>query len=210
LDFFCIFQNFFSKNANAEPLHSVICVAKFKILKFSSQILSPFPEQSSLAPASEVTGKTYLPILESADHALFKMVRYVLLRPLRPELDVIQNNCRVRFVGISRYVHFSWIAGSIVNSWSHGAFSASARPAARPSLLLVKSHTRFSLSFLGNKTHDEYDSHRAKIGAKDCGEVRRKIKWTQSKSESYVDWRAATLPPKRAALPFTSTVCCFG
>jgi hypothetical protein len=35
------------------------------------------------------------------------MVRYVLLRPLRPELDVIQNNCRVRFVGISRYVHFS-------------------------------------------------------------------------------------------------------
>jgi hypothetical protein len=34
------------------------------------------------------------------------MVRYVLLRPLRPELDVITNNCRVRFVGISRYVHF--------------------------------------------------------------------------------------------------------
>jgi hypothetical protein len=51
--------------------------------------------------------RTYLTILESADHALFKMVRYVLLRPLRPELDVIQNNCRVRFVGISRYVHFS-------------------------------------------------------------------------------------------------------
>jgi hypothetical protein len=23
-----------------------------------------------------------------ADHALFKMVRYVLLRPLRPELDI--------------------------------------------------------------------------------------------------------------------------
>jgi hypothetical protein len=35
------------------------------------------------------------------------MVRYVLLRPLRPELDVIQNNCRIRFVGILRYVHFS-------------------------------------------------------------------------------------------------------
>jgi hypothetical protein len=31
--------------------------------------------------------RTYLTILESADHALFKMVRYVLLRPLRPELD---------------------------------------------------------------------------------------------------------------------------
>jgi hypothetical protein len=31
--------------------------------------------------------RTYLTILESADHALFKMVRYVLLRPLRPEID---------------------------------------------------------------------------------------------------------------------------
>jgi hypothetical protein len=31
--------------------------------------------------------RTYRPILESADHALFKMVRYVLLPPLRPELD---------------------------------------------------------------------------------------------------------------------------
>jgi hypothetical protein len=31
--------------------------------------------------------RTYLTILKSADHALFKMVRYVLLRPLRPELD---------------------------------------------------------------------------------------------------------------------------
>jgi hypothetical protein len=29
----------------------------------------------------------YRTILEWADHALFKMVRYVLLRPLRPELD---------------------------------------------------------------------------------------------------------------------------
>jgi hypothetical protein len=26
-------------------------------------------------------------ILKLADHALFKMVRYVLLRPLRPDLD---------------------------------------------------------------------------------------------------------------------------
>jgi hypothetical protein len=31
--------------------------------------------------------RTYLTILESADLALFKMVRYVLLQPLRPELD---------------------------------------------------------------------------------------------------------------------------
>jgi hypothetical protein len=30
-------------------------------------------------------------MLESADHALFKLVRYVLLRPLRPELDVIKK-----------------------------------------------------------------------------------------------------------------------
>jgi hypothetical protein len=40
--------------------------------------------------------KTYLTILESAGHALFKMVRYVLLRPLRPELDVNKKNYRVR------------------------------------------------------------------------------------------------------------------
>jgi hypothetical protein len=31
--------------------------------------------------------KTYLTILESAHNALFKKVRYVFLRPLRPELD---------------------------------------------------------------------------------------------------------------------------
>jgi hypothetical protein len=49
------------------------------------------PRLGHLAPASEVTGsRTYLTILELADrpgHALFKIVRYVLLRPLRPELD---------------------------------------------------------------------------------------------------------------------------
>jgi hypothetical protein len=37
--------------------------------------------------------KTYLTIIESADHALFKMLWYVLLRPLRPGLYVIQNIC---------------------------------------------------------------------------------------------------------------------
>jgi hypothetical protein len=31
--------------------------------------------------------RTYFTILESADHTLFKMVKYVLLRPLRPKLD---------------------------------------------------------------------------------------------------------------------------
>jgi hypothetical protein len=41
-----------------------------------------------LAPVSEVTGsEDCLTILESADNSLLKMVRYVLLRPLRPELD---------------------------------------------------------------------------------------------------------------------------
>jgi hypothetical protein len=43
-----------------------------------------------LAPASEVTGghrRTYLTILERACSANFKMVWYVLLRPLIPELD---------------------------------------------------------------------------------------------------------------------------
>jgi hypothetical protein len=37
--------------------------------------------------------RTYLTILESADHALFKMVRYVLLRPLRPVLDAKTKTC---------------------------------------------------------------------------------------------------------------------
>jgi hypothetical protein len=37
--------------------------------------------------------RTYPTILESADHALFKMVRYVLLRPLRPELDAKTKTC---------------------------------------------------------------------------------------------------------------------
>jgi hypothetical protein len=37
--------------------------------------------------------RTYLTILESADHALFKMVRYVLLRPLRLELDAKTKTC---------------------------------------------------------------------------------------------------------------------
>jgi hypothetical protein len=33
--------------------------------------------------------------LKLADHALFKMVRYVHLRPLRPELDVSWNSILV-------------------------------------------------------------------------------------------------------------------
>jgi hypothetical protein len=48
-----------------------------------------------LASSSGLRGhkRTYLTILESAGHALFKMVRYVLLRPLRPELDIKTKMC---------------------------------------------------------------------------------------------------------------------
>jgi hypothetical protein len=48
-----------------------------------------------LASSSGLRGhkRTYLTILELADHALFKMVRYVLLRPLRPELDAKTKTC---------------------------------------------------------------------------------------------------------------------
>jgi hypothetical protein len=43
--------------------------------------------------AKQSTTFSYLTILESADHALFKMLKYFFfLRPLRPELDVIQKN----------------------------------------------------------------------------------------------------------------------
>jgi hypothetical protein len=48
-----------------------------------------------LASSSGLRGhkRTYLTILESADYALFKMVRYVLLRSLRPELDAKTKTC---------------------------------------------------------------------------------------------------------------------
>jgi hypothetical protein len=48
-----------------------------------------------LASSSGLRGhkRTYPTILESADHALFKMVRYVLLRPLSPELDAKTKTC---------------------------------------------------------------------------------------------------------------------
>jgi hypothetical protein len=48
-----------------------------------------------LASSSNLRGhkRTYPTILESADHALFKMVRYVLLQPLRPELDAKTKTC---------------------------------------------------------------------------------------------------------------------
>jgi hypothetical protein len=40
-----------------------------------------------LAPASKVAGGHTLSFFKLADHALFKIVWYVLLRPLMPELD---------------------------------------------------------------------------------------------------------------------------
>jgi hypothetical protein len=48
-----------------------------------------------LASSSGLRGhkRTYPTILKSADHALFKMVRYVLLRTLRPELDAKTKTC---------------------------------------------------------------------------------------------------------------------
>jgi hypothetical protein len=50
-----------------------------------------------LASSSGLRGhkRTYLTLLESVDHALFKMVRYVLriLQPLRPELDAKTKTC---------------------------------------------------------------------------------------------------------------------
>jgi hypothetical protein len=66
--------------------HVVICVV---------HLLSEGVPVFVLASSSGLRGhkRTYLTILESADRALFKMVRYVLLRPLRPELDAQTKTC---------------------------------------------------------------------------------------------------------------------
>jgi hypothetical protein len=49
--------------------------------------------------------RIYLTILKLADHALFKIVWYVLLRPLRPELD-----------GRSSSANFSYSCTKLVNT----------------------------------------------------------------------------------------------
>jgi hypothetical protein len=54
--------------------------------------------------------RTYLTISESADHALFKMVRYVLLQPLRPELDAKTKTC---LPAKTRFCHLDEEANSI-------------------------------------------------------------------------------------------------
>jgi hypothetical protein len=54
--------------------------------------IAPANDLGRIAPASEVAGGHAIKCIKIADHALFKMVRYVLLRPLRPELDVSWSN----------------------------------------------------------------------------------------------------------------------
>jgi hypothetical protein len=56
--------------------------------------IAPANNLGRLAPASEVAGSEDMlkNALKLADHALFKMVRYILLQPLRPELDVSWSN----------------------------------------------------------------------------------------------------------------------
>jgi hypothetical protein len=60
-----------------------------------------------LASSSGLRGhkRTYLTILESEDNALFKMVRYVLLRPLRPELDANTKTCLLAKTRFCHLVH---------------------------------------------------------------------------------------------------------
>jgi hypothetical protein len=52
-----------------------------------------FEVTADLTSASEISGGHTIPL---ADHALFKMVRYVLLRPLRPELDLSKVSCHFK------------------------------------------------------------------------------------------------------------------
>jgi hypothetical protein len=72
-----------------------------------------------LASSSGVRGhkRTYLTILESADHALFKTVRYVLLRPLRPELDAKTKMCHS---AKTRFCHLDEQAKSMLPAWEGG------------------------------------------------------------------------------------------
>jgi hypothetical protein len=66
-----------------------------KIAHCIGTCISPYKIYSSSWPSSSgLRGRrtTYHTIFKLADHALFKMVRYVFLRPLRPEL-VIRLAC---------------------------------------------------------------------------------------------------------------------
>jgi hypothetical protein len=61
-----------------------------------STVRRPYKIYSSSWPSSSgLRGRrrTYHTLLKLADHALCKMVKYVLLRPLRPELDAKTKTC---------------------------------------------------------------------------------------------------------------------
>jgi hypothetical protein len=65
--------------------------------------------------------RTCRTILESADHALFKMVRYVLLRPLRPELDAKTKKClpaKTRFCHLDEQAKCRFVMTNITHRQS--------------------------------------------------------------------------------------------
>jgi hypothetical protein len=79
-----------------------------------------------MTSSSGLTGhrRIDLIILKSADQVLFKIVRFVLLRPLRPELEVIQNNCNCygtpcRLVYIFFYFFQQLMAASAASGLAH-------------------------------------------------------------------------------------------
>jgi hypothetical protein len=74
----------------------LIYKTKKKIIKKIMSSLEPLCRVRKLNAKQFSSGlrghrRTYFTNLESADHALFKMVRYVLLRRLRPELKAFSN-----------------------------------------------------------------------------------------------------------------------
>jgi hypothetical protein len=62
---------------------------KLPVYLLSEDVSSQEDASTSWPSSSGLKGHRmiYNTILEAADHALYKMVRYVLLRPLRPELE---------------------------------------------------------------------------------------------------------------------------
>jgi hypothetical protein len=76
----------FKKSQNAQKSHQGYdhVVLLLALIKLDYNLTSTSWHSSS---SLRCRRRTYRTILEWADHALFKMVRYVLLRPLRPELN---------------------------------------------------------------------------------------------------------------------------
>jgi hypothetical protein len=84
-----------------------------------------------LASSSGLRGhkRTYRTILESADHAFFKMVRYVLLRPLRQELDAKTKTClpaKTRFCHLDEQANSQLTHGLFICSWRQLVISSKA------------------------------------------------------------------------------------